>query len=54
MTGNSHKLHQEFRLDLRKKIFTEGVVALELAAQVEPPSLEVVKKHVDLASGDMA
>jgi len=45
-----------FRLDIRKKTFTERVVKLWNrlpSAVVESPSLEVFKKHVDTEVQDM-
>lgn len=57
MQGNGLKLHQwMFRLDIGKNFFTEGEVRHwnRLPREVvEPPSLEMLRRYVDLAFRDM-
>ena len=55
--GNGLKLHQErFGLDIGRSFFPGGAVGHWTRlprAVVQSPSLEVFKKHVNMALGDM-
>ncbi|TRZ18560.1 hypothetical protein HGM15179_008564 [Zosterops borbonicus] len=55
-TGHSLRLHQEkYRLDIRKKFFTERAIKYWncLPREVESPSLDVFKKRLDVALSAM-
>lgn len=57
MRGNGLRLHQgRLTLDMRKNFYTEKVVGhwtRLLRVAVEPPSLEVFERCVDVELGDM-